>query len=78
MPYGGSGANRYRESTIGAAFLTQTVNLDENTAIKFEIWDTVSCGSIVSRLGHVADPSRPDKNGTSPSHLYTLGTQMRL
>ncbi|RKP31954.1 hypothetical protein METBISCDRAFT_13034 [Metschnikowia bicuspidata] len=30
-----------RESTIGAAFLTQTISLPEaNTTIKFEIWDT--------------------------------------
>jgi len=30
----------YRESTIGAAFLTQTISLNESTTIKFEIWDT--------------------------------------
>ncbi|KAI3622674.1 gtp-binding protein ypt5 [Moniliophthora roreri] len=30
----------YRESTIGAAFLTQTVTLDDGTTVKFEIWDT--------------------------------------
>lgn len=30
----------FRESTIGAAFLTQTIQLDELTTIKFEIWDT--------------------------------------
>ncbi|KAH9892123.1 putative GTP-binding protein ypt5 [Xylariomycetidae sp. FL2044] len=29
----------YRESTIGAAFLTQTISLDDTT-VKFEIWDT--------------------------------------
>jgi len=29
----------YQESTIGAAFLTQSVNLDDCT-VKFEIWDT--------------------------------------
>lgn len=30
-----------RESTIGAAFLTQTIQLPEvNTTVKFEIWDT--------------------------------------
>lgn len=30
-----------RESTIGAAFLTQSINLPElNTTVKFEIWDT--------------------------------------
>jgi small GTP-binding protein len=29
----------YQESTIGAAFLTQSVVIDDET-IKFEIWDT--------------------------------------
>jgi len=29
----------YQESTIGAAFLTQTVSLND-TIVKFEIWDT--------------------------------------
>ncbi|GME85715.1 unnamed protein product [[Candida] boidinii] len=29
-----------RESTIGAAFLTQTIALDNNVTVKFEIWDT--------------------------------------
>merc|ERR1712065_92729 len=29
----------YQESTIGAAFLTQTVCLNDTT-VKFEIWDT--------------------------------------
>ncbi|KAL9084974.1 MAG: hypothetical protein Q9159_004940 [Coniocarpon cinnabarinum] len=33
--------DEYRESTIGAAFLTQTVPLPEKDAtVKFEIWDT--------------------------------------
>jgi len=31
--------HEFQESTIGAAFLTQTVCLDETT-VKFEIWDT--------------------------------------
>lgn len=31
--------HEYQESTIGAAFLTQTVSLDDTT-VKFEIWDT--------------------------------------
>eukprot|EP00045_Choanoeca_perplexa_P002135 m.23151 g.23151 ORF g.23151 m.23151 type:complete len:204 (-) comp11341_c0_seq1:121-732(-) len=31
--------HEYQESTIGAAFLTQTVNVDDVT-VKFEIWDT--------------------------------------
>ncbi|EPX75268.1 GTPase Ypt5 [Schizosaccharomyces octosporus yFS286] len=30
----------YRESTIGAAFLTQTVPIDDSTSVKLEIWDT--------------------------------------
>jgi Ras-related protein Rab-5C len=30
----------YKESTIGAAFLTQTINIDDKTTVKFEIWDT--------------------------------------
>ncbi|ODQ81143.1 hypothetical protein BABINDRAFT_160543 [Babjeviella inositovora NRRL Y-12698] len=29
-----------RESTIGAAFLTQTIKLANDTTVKFEIWDT--------------------------------------
>ena len=33
----------YQESTIGAAFLTQTVALDDAT-VKFEIWDTAGQG----------------------------------
>ena len=32
-------AVEYQESTIGAAFLTQTVALNDTT-VKFEIWDT--------------------------------------
>ncbi len=31
--------HEYQESTIGAAFLTQTVSSDDTT-VKFEIWDT--------------------------------------
>ncbi|ELR20725.1 Ras family protein [Acanthamoeba castellanii str. Neff] len=31
--------NEFQESTIGAAFLTQTVVVDDTT-VKFEIWDT--------------------------------------
>ncbi|KAJ9081678.1 GTP-binding protein of the rab/ypt [Entomophthora muscae] len=30
----------YRESTIGAAFLTQTLHLADDTTVKLEIWDT--------------------------------------
>jgi len=31
--------HEFQESTIGAAFLTQTVQIDDTT-VKFEIWDT--------------------------------------
>lgn len=37
--------HEYQESTIGAAFLTQTVHIDD-TAVKFEIW--VSCLEVSS------------------------------
>jgi len=30
----------YRESTIGAAFLTQTLSLEDGSSVKLEIWDT--------------------------------------
>ena len=33
----------FQEPTIGAAFLTQTVALDDAT-VKFEIWDTAGQG----------------------------------
>ncbi|KAJ2934313.1 hypothetical protein H1R20_g2769, partial [Candolleomyces eurysporus] len=42
----------YRESTIGAAFLTQTVTLDDQSTVKFEIWDTA-----VSSTYHPLSPS---------------------
>lgn len=32
--------DEFRESTIGAAFLTQSVRIEPNTTVKFEIWDT--------------------------------------
>ena len=37
----------FQEPTIGAAFLTQTVTLDETT-VKFEIWDTAGQGKSTS------------------------------
>mmetsp|Transcript_16844 Transcript_16844/g.28908 ORF Transcript_16844/g.28908 Transcript_16844/m.28908 type:complete len:102 (-) Transcript_16844:430-735(-) len=49
----------YQESTIGAAFLTQSVIVDGNT-IKFEIWDTAgqeryhSLAPMVSVFGATA------------------------
>lgn len=32
--------HEFQESTIGAAFLTQTVQINDDTTVKFEIWDT--------------------------------------
>jgi small GTP-binding protein len=41
--------HEYQESTIGAAFLTQTICLDETT-VKFEIWDTAGQERFFSRF----------------------------
>lgn len=38
--------HEYQESTIGAAFLTQTLCLDDTT-VKFEIWDTAGQERLV-------------------------------
>ena len=38
----------FQEPTIGAAFLTQTVTLDDTT-VKFEIWDTAGQGKLKPR-----------------------------
>ncbi|KAK9173630.1 Rab5 like small Gtpase [Cryptosporidium meleagridis] len=32
--------HEYQEPTIGAAFMTQSVNVDDDYTVKFEIWDT--------------------------------------
>mmetsp|Transcript_23860 Transcript_23860/g.38441 ORF Transcript_23860/g.38441 Transcript_23860/m.38441 type:complete len:93 (-) Transcript_23860:255-533(-) len=42
----------YQESTIGAAFSTQTVKVDDYT-VKFEIWDTA--GMFPCRLSGTYD-----------------------
>ena len=34
----------FQEPTIGAAFLTQTVALQDKSTVKFEIWDTAGQG----------------------------------
>jgi Ras-related protein Rab-5C len=36
----------FQEPTIGAAFLTQSVALD-NATVKFEIWDTAGQGALI-------------------------------
>lgn len=40
--------HEYQESTIGAAFLTQTLSM-EDSEVKFEIWDTA--GQVISGFG---------------------------
>ena len=40
--------HEFQESTIGAAFLTQTLCLDDTT-VKFEIWDTAGQGGQLSK-----------------------------
>ena len=60
----------FRESTIGAAFLTQTVVRDESTKVKLEIWDTAgqerykSLAPMYYRNAHCAivvyDITQPD------------------
>ncbi|RQM18030.1 hypothetical protein DD237_001870 [Peronospora effusa] len=37
----------FQEPTIGAAFLTQTVGLEDGLTVKFEIWDTAGQGKFV-------------------------------
>ena len=41
--------HEFQESTIGAAFLTQTLCLDDTT-VKFEIWDTAGQGGKLSKI----------------------------
>mmetsp|Transcript_20429 Transcript_20429/g.31190 ORF Transcript_20429/g.31190 Transcript_20429/m.31190 type:complete len:110 (+) Transcript_20429:53-382(+) len=43
----------FQEPTIGAAFLTQSVVLD-NSAIKFEIWDTAGQGTYLKSFSNSA------------------------
>jgi len=40
--------HEYQESTIGAAFLTQTVSVDDTT-VKLELWDTAGQERYFSR-----------------------------
>jgi small GTP-binding protein len=40
--------HEYQESTIGAAFLTQTVSVDDTT-VKLELWDTAGQERYVDR-----------------------------
>jgi small GTP-binding protein len=41
--------HEYQESTIGAAFLTQTVSVDDTT-VKLELWDTAGQERYFSRI----------------------------
>ena len=44
--------HEFQESTIGAAFLTQTLCLDDTT-VKFEIWDTAGQVKILLQIGKI-------------------------
>ena len=44
--------HEFQESTIGAAFLTQTLCLDDTT-VKFEIWDTAGQVKILLQVGKI-------------------------
>ena len=41
--------HEYQESTIGAAFLTQTVSVDDIT-VKLELWDTAGQERLISTI----------------------------
>uniref|UniRef100_A0A3Q0SKR9 RAB5A, member RAS onco family n=1 Tax=Amphilophus citrinellus TaxID=61819 RepID=A0A3Q0SKR9_AMPCI len=66
--------HEFQESTIGAAFLTQTVCLDDTT-VKFEIWDTAgqeryhSLAPMYYRGAQAAIVLRP---ATSPNIVIAL------
>ena len=56
----------YQESTIGAAFLTQTVALNDTT-VKFEIWDTAGQARL-AQDGAGVDQS--EERGTTSSERW--------
>lgn len=55
----------FRESTIGAAFLTQTISIDDNTTVKFEIWDTAGMQLLVEMLPEPGANLLQARNDTS-------------
>jgi len=77
----------YQESTIGAAFLTQTVALSDST-VKFEIWDTAgqeryhSLAPMYYRGAAAAivvyDITSPDSFARAKSWVRELQRQVRI
>lgn len=77
----------YRESTIGAAFLTQSIRLDPSTVVKFEIWDTAgqerykslapmyyrnaNCAVVVYDVTQPVRPILPPLTAVDDSRAYT-------
>mmetsp|Transcript_5465 Transcript_5465/g.19941 ORF Transcript_5465/g.19941 Transcript_5465/m.19941 type:complete len:127 (+) Transcript_5465:454-834(+) len=67
----------YQESTIGAAFLTQTVAVNDHT-VKFEIWDTAgqeryhSLAPMYYRGAAAAIIVYDVTNVVSPTHLAVI------
>lgn len=75
-----------QESTIGAAFLTQTVNVNDAT-VKFEIWYARNKTSVSDRVVYVASRLTKDfqftgtqqgKSATTASHPCTTGVRSAL
>lgn len=65
--------HEYQESTIGAAFLTQTVCLDDTT-VKFEIWDTAGQERYHSLAPMYYRGLRlPSWSMTSPTQIHLHG-----
>eukprot|EP01035_Chromulina_nebulosa_P021088 gene21088-27327_t len=59
----------FQEPTIGAAFLTQTVTLDDAT-VKFEIWDTAGQGAAAAIV--VFDITKKDSFNGAKSWVKEL------
>lgn len=84
----------YRESTIGAAFLTQTIALDETTTVKFEIWDTAgqerykslapmyyrnaNCAVVVYDITQAVSGSRTQKHTVTDALISHHSTRLKL
>ena len=60
----------YQESTIGAAFLTQTVAVNDAT-VKFEIWDTAGGAGLPQ------EPPAPAPHASLPSAVFPQSAVLR-